>query len=68
MNTANKGNNSENPDWVNDYYRWDLTDECDFIAVNKAHEKFTEVTADPKLAALLVMAWATLQTRRGSGL
>lgn len=51
---------------IESYSRWSVPDECDLVVVNKAFEKFSAITGDPKLAAVLVMAWATLQTKRGT--
>ena len=56
-------NRTDRPVWVEDYAVWNDADERDFLAIMKVHHKFTEATGDAKLAGVLVMAWATLQTQ-----
>lgn len=51
------------PEWVQAHSVWVATDERDFLAIMKAFDKFKEITGDPKLAAVLVMAWSTLQAK-----
>lgn len=59
MNTNHQAN--EQPSWLKPYADWSDTDQRDFLVISKAYEKFSEFTSDRKLAAVLVMAWATLQ-------
>lgn len=52
---------NECPSWLKNHAEWHDTDQRDFLIIAKGFEKFSELTGDPKLAAVLVMAWATLQ-------
>lgn len=52
---------NEYPSWLKTHAEWHDTDQRDFLIIEKAFEKFSELTGDPKLAAVLVMAWASLQ-------
>lgn len=49
------------PSWVSDQAIWVDTDERDFLSVMKAYDRFMNATGDTRIAAVLVMAWATLQ-------
>jgi len=59
---TNQSEPKEWPEWVTDHAIWRTTDERDFLCVMKAYDRFVSATGDAKLAGVLVMAWATLQT------
>lgn len=54
------------PDWVKSHSAWGACDERDFLVVMKAYNKFKDATGDHKIAAVLVMAWSTLQAKSRS--